>query len=340
MGEPKAPPLSQTRLEAAEDGCKSHVPHRNQRQQQYPQVQLQSLRQGTRNNHVDSTKPLRGLLKLLEGQIAPPLLESANANAINERGTTNVDCYRYHGPTLRESQKELQKRKRTSRKNKNAAEVEADVPLLLQHSKHSTNFHTAVRRHKFVAFFVVQGIQNVGGNPCYSAHTLNLRTILATDYHDVMTTFVLDLGGNGSGSIGGSNAMLPFGDCDDEEDGGAVAAARDNDDNNAEPQSHPFSKGTGFCLFPTTPFSVSTTLALLNVSKIPSMVVLDSFTGKVVSRDAIISIERNDSHTVVNRWQSGRSGLSLWQQMGAVATCDCAHGPCCSGGGGSCCVIQ
>ena len=330
MGEPKAPPLSRTRLEAAEDGCESHSPHRNQQQQQQQHQQKYSQQQyphqGTSDNHVNSTKPLRGLLKLLEGQIASPLLESANANATNET-ETNVDCYRYHGPTLRESQKELQKRKRTSRKNKNAAEEEADFPLLLQHSKHSTNFDTAVRRHKFVAFFVVQGIQNVGGNPCYLAHTLNLRTILATDYHDVMTTFVLDLGGSGSGNISGSNAMsmLPFGDGDEEA---------------GEPQSDPFCKGTGFCLFPTTPFSVSTTLALLNISKIPSVVVLDSFTGRVVSSDAIISIERNDSHTVVNRWQSGRSGLSLWQQIGAVATCDCAHGPCCSGGGGSCCVIQ
>lgn len=283
---------------------------------------------------MDGTKPLRGLLKLIQGQIPPPLLEIANDTNETE---TNVYCYRYHGPTLRESQKELQKKKRmTSRnkKNKNSAEGEGSFPLLLQHSKHSTTFETAVRRHKFVAFFVVQGLQNAGGNPCYSAHTLKLRTILATDYHDVMTTFVLDLGGSGSGSIS-SNAMLPFGDegGDDEETRGAMAAAA----------SHPFCKGTGFCLYPTNPFSVSTTLALLNISKIPSVVVLDSFTGRIVSSDAIISIERNDSHTVVNRWQSGRSGLSPWQQVGAVVTCDCSHGPCCGGGGGcscSCCVIQ
>lgn len=281
--------------------------------------------------------PVRGLLKLLQGQI-PATDEDmdttsigADARSTNKRSEPFVSVYRYHGPTLRESQKELQKKKRTTgpkriattaNNNDNYAAADHESPLSIPHPKHSMAFESVVRRHKFVAFFVVQGFRNVGGKTCYSAHTLNLRRILATDYHDVMTTFVLDLvGGNG----GSNPAMTAF---VDEETGETFN----------EPSSA-FCNGTGFCLFPTDG-SVSTLLALLNVSKIPAVVVLDAFTGRIVAGDAILAIERNDGHTVVNRWQSGRSGLSILQQMGAVATCDCSHGPCCSGSGGGCCVVQ
>jgi len=257
---------------------------------------------------VHRTPPVRGLLKLLQGQIN------------NDGSEPLVDIYRYHGPTLRESQKELQKKKRSTTKQEHNNDGES--PLLIP--KHSMDFKTIVRRHKFVAFFVVQGFRNVGGNAYYSAHTLNLRRILATDYHDVMTTFVLDLGGGGSSN--NSAAAIGF----DEETGGG----------SCDESSSSFCNGTGFCLFPTDGVSVSTLLALLNVSKIPAVVVMDACSGRIMVKDAILAIERNDSHTVVNRWQSGRSGLSILQQLGAVATCDCSHGPCCSGSGGGCCVVQ
>ena len=262
-----------------------------------------------KQNHdlpVDRTPTVRGLLKLLQGQIS------------NENEPL-VAVHRYHGPTLRESQKKLQKKKRSTTGQEHSNDGES--PLLIP--KHSMAFKTIVRRHKFVAFFVVQGFRNVGGNTYYSAHTLNLRRILATDYHDVMTTFVLDLGGGSNNS----NAAIGFGD---EEIGGG----------SSDESSSSFCNGTGFCMFPTDGGSVSTLLALLNVSKIPAVVVLDAFSGRIMVKDAILSIERNDSHTVINRWQSGRSGLSILQQLGAVATCDCSHGPCCSGSGGGCCVVQ
>ena len=280
-------------------------------------------------------RPLRGLLRLLEGQIPSDTAVSKAAIATRpdrrkKSHEASVSVYRYHGETLRESQKELQKKKRTTRKansNNNHFVAATDgITLLIPHSKHSKAFDSVVRRHKFVAFFVVQGFRNSSGNSCYSTHTLNLRKILATDYHDVMTTFVLDLGGSDT-----RNSSM-----DDEETGGILGTPSDQ----SSLSSSAFCNGTGFCLFPTSG-RVSTKLALLNISKIPAVVVLDSFTGKVVAKDAILSIEHNNSHTVVNRWQAGKSGLSFLQQWGSIATCDCSHGPCCSGSGaGGCCVVQ
>jgi hypothetical protein len=287
-----------------------------------------SSRQSTKD-HTQKSRPLCGLLKLLQGQIT-----DATTTPHNNADDAHVNAYRYHGLTLRESQKMLQKRKRSTRRKIHDEEGGGiGLPTIL-HSKYSTTFESAVKRHKFVAFFVVQGFQNVGGSICYSKHTLDLRTILATDYHDVMTTFVLDLGDTSGGTNGHELLLLGGGYCDEES--GATMAARSGGGD----ESHPFCNGTGFGLFPTTT-SASTVLALLNVSKIPSVVVLDASSGRVVSRDAILSIERNDSHTVVNRWQAGKSGLSMVQQLSAVVICDCSHGPCCGGGGsGGCCVIQ
>ena len=275
-------------------------------------------------------RPLRGLLRLLQGQI--PTDPSAISTSIS--GTANdglVSVYRYHGQTLRETQKELEKKKRltkssnihhdTSTDHIDTTASGSDIP----HSQYSMPFEAVVRRHKFVAVFVVQGFWNAAGNPCYSAHTLHLRNILANDYHDVMTTFVIDLGGEAPESERFRDEKS-----NDEETGTM----------NGSDSSHPFCKGTGFCLFPTTPLSTSTTLALLQITKIPAVVVLDVGTGRMVASDAILAIERNDSHTVINRWQSKNSGLSLLQQLGAVATCDCSHGPCCSASGGGCCIIQ
>lgn len=264
-------------------------------------------------------RPLRGLLRLLQGQIDPK--HSTRISTDSEKNKEAlVSVYRYHGQTLRESQKQLEKKKRSTK----SSTVDSHNPSIendatgrdIPHSHHSMPFDVVVRRHKFVAFFVVQGFRNAAGNPCYSAHALHLRNILAKDYHDVMTTFVLDLG-----------------------DAPDLAAFRDemDEETGSRAPSHPFCQGTGFCLVPAT---LSTTLALLQVSKIPAIVVLDVRTGRIVASDAILAMERNDSHTVLNRWQSNKSGLSLLQQLGAVATCDCEHGPCCSANGGGCCLIQ
>ena len=293
-----------------------------------------------------SSGTLRGLLKMLQGQIpsaaslvGPTALTAStpyNGDNGHQPSDAVVSVYRYHGPTLRESQKALLKKK-TKRKSRTAVVAASNngeggntggaggagaVPLL----RHFTPFANAVQRHKFVAFFVVQGVRNAGGTLCYSAHELKLRSILATDYHDAMMTFVLDAGSSHGGRETYDEECGNGGD-DDDEDGGS---------------HHPFCRGTGFGLFPTTPLSVPTVLSVLNVTKIPAVVVLDAGTGRTVAHDAILAIERNDGHGVINRWQSGKPGLSPWQQVGAVATCDCSHGPCCagSGGGGGCCTIQ
>ena len=78
---------------------------------------------------VHRTPPVRGLLKLLQGQIN------------NDGSEPLVDIYRYHGLTLRESQKELQKKKRSTTKQEHNNDGES--PLLIP--KHSMDFKTIVR---------------------------------------------------------------------------------------------------------------------------------------------------------------------------------------------------
>ena len=238
------------------------------------------------------------------------------------------------------------------------------------HPHSSSTFEELIGRHRFVCFFVVQGFRGGGGgdggggrrkrrssssssSTCfyyYSAHTLNLRKLIATEYHDVMTTFVIDTG-NISSNNGVSGNIYSACSIDDVENG-VIDVDVDVDNNNFEnnfndeaendDEASHFCSGTGFAVYPppttttttTTTFlsstTTATTLALLNVAKVPSVVVIDTSTGRVVSRDAILAIEKNDSHTVINRWQSGRSGLSCVQQFCAAMTCESEDVSCCA----------
>ena len=152
-------------------------------------------------------------------------------------------------------------------------------------SSHTASFEELTTRHRFVCFFVIQG----NASHFYSHHSLFLRQRLAQDFHDVMTTFLVSLG-NGSG---------------DEND--AVAAGVEI-----------FSQGTGFCHLPETPLLRS----LLNISQVPCIIVVDTTTTdqKKMSQDAMLAIEWNDPHHVINAWQRGQSGLTWTQKIIAVIT--------------------
>jgi hypothetical protein len=305
-----------------------------------------------------STK-LRGLLKLLKGQICNPNSTHSTSSTPND----TVSVYSYEEDTLLETHKEFQKRRKRSE-------------LLLQHSSSPSlsSFEEVICRHRFVCFFVIQGRSRRRGrgrkksttssSSYYCTHTLNLRKVIAAEYHDVMSTFVIDIGStfssnNNSNSNSNSNVdtcvsvdynkdpLLPLaGDGDDKEDGhrqnnnGEVLYGdeetiindrheEEEEDLSCSSNNNNFCSGTGFTVFPST-VSISTILAILNVSKIPSVVVIDTTTGRIVSRDAILAIEKNNSHTVINRWQSGKSGLSFSQSICAAVTCQSEDFSCCT----------
>jgi len=264
----------------------------------------------------------------------------------NNHGSNSfVTVYRYHGPTLRESQKDLRtKRRKRNRKQGTVtatttttaeAQLHGGGDEVLEHASSVFSFGEALKRHRFVAFFVVQGYSTVDArhketHRYYSAHTLGLRALLATEYHDVLTTLVLDVGNNNNNSYLDATAF-----CDEETGEATASYCGNNSNNDNNTPSFPFCRGTGFAVVPcgggggsTRRNTTPTILALLNVSKIPSVVVLDATTGRIVSRDAIPSLERNDAHTVVNSWQS--SGTKQSQR----GTCCCC---CCRG---SSCTIQ
>jgi hypothetical protein len=58
----------------------------------------------------------------------------------------------------------------------------------------------------------------------------------------------------------------------------------------------------------------------LNVTQVPSLVIIDSTTGRPLSTDAALAIEWNEPHRVINAWQRKSSGLSLSQKMFSVLT--------------------
>mmetsp|Transcript_16086 Transcript_16086/g.33396 ORF Transcript_16086/g.33396 Transcript_16086/m.33396 type:complete len:385 (+) Transcript_16086:82-1236(+) len=323
-----------------------------------------------------TTKPLRGLLKIIQGQVG----SNGCTSSTEQRTSISIDpklvsVYRYHGETLRKSQVELQKKRKRRRKpnstnthqhTNNEKHNDEDSWFqnnpqnhLLQHSSASMPFAQVVGRHRFVAFFVIQGWRRAraatitpistastvtDGNQrdrfYYSAHTLNLRQLLATDYHDVMSTFVLDLtdgccnNNNNNNNCSGGDG---FSFCD-EETGGASDGYNDNDGTSN------FCRGTGFAILkPTTTNNSNNTGILLTllggISKVPSVVVVDTVTGRTLSKDVVLAIQKNDAHAVVNRWQqnhhrssSSSSGLTPCQSICTALLCESEEY--------SCCVVQ
>jgi hypothetical protein len=87
-----------------------------------------------------------------------------------------------------------------------------------------------------------------------------------------------------------------------------------NDDPDADTL---FCQGTGFAIFPSSP----TMMTLLNVTQVPSLVIIDSTTGRPLSTDAALAIEWNEPHDVINAWQRKSSGLSMSQKIFSVLTC-------------------
>jgi hypothetical protein len=186
----------------------------------------------------------------------------------------------------------------------NNSYYESSTPLFLD----------LVGSHRYVAFFVIQG--NRSG--FYSTHTVNMRKRLATGYHDSMTTFCIFIGSSPSSSSAASRSISSS------SNGGEIKGTKGNNDNT----DTAFLQGTGFAtLEDSTPPLL---LTLLNITQLPSVVVIDTATGRKVSEDAGLAIDWNDAHLVLNAWQRGKSGLTCSQTTLAVLTCQ----------GSAPCVIQ
>jgi hypothetical protein len=91
---------------------------------------------------------------------------------------------------------------------------------------------------------------------------------------------------------------------------------------NQLPEESSFMHGTGFAALGSTPVLMS----LLNVTQVPTIVIIDSDTGRPLSRDSALAIEWNDPHDCLNAWQAGGSGLTACQKGFSLATfqSDCA----------------
>jgi hypothetical protein len=82
------------------------------------------------------------------------------------------------------------------------------------------------------------------------------------------------------------------------------------------PEEPSFMHGTGFAAHGSTPILMS----LLNMTQVPTIVIIDSDTGRSRSRDSALAIEWNDPHDCLNAWQAGGSGLTVWQKVFSLAT--------------------
>jgi hypothetical protein len=79
-------------------------------------------------------------------------------------------------------------------------------------------------------------------------------------------------------------------------------------------QDGTFLFGSGFSNLP--PSSILTTV--LNVTKLPTLVVIDSETGRPISQDESLAVKWNEPRDVLASWEEGRSGLSLLQKAFAL----------------------
>ena len=82
--------------------------------------------------------------------------------------------------------------------------------------------------------------------------------------------------------------------------------------------------GTGFVGMECDP----TVLTILNITQLPTVVVIDTKTGRPLLSSgrhnhhrAMAAIEYNDPDTVIQAWKQGKSGLTCCQSIWTIATC-------------------
>jgi hypothetical protein len=168
------------------------------------------------------------------------------------------------------------------------------------------SFVELVGLHKFVCFFIIQDDGNYQSN-----HVLTLRQRLATGYHDCMTVFVVPL--NSTSTMSTTSVSRS-----------SRSSLLEDPNDDAVPSSL-FAVGTGFTLLP--PSALLRTV--LNVTQVPTVIILDTSTGRPLSPNASLALQWNAPHEVLQAWHTGHSGLTTLQLIGAIVTCQ----------GQECCAI-
>ena len=199
--------------------------------------------------------PVRGILQLLQPYYHPDL---------------SIDVYEHNVQFLQDTQTQLMRRKRVQ------LDRSSETPTK---SSQQQSFVHLIQQHRLVGFFVVQGLR--GGGSYFSPHEVSLRRILATDYWEHMTIFLVNC-----------------------------------NETSTDQLSSVFLAGSGFAHLPHHPILHT----LLNITQIPTLVVVDTTTGRPLSQDAILALEWNDPHYVLDAWKRGQSGLTGFQQGLALAT--------------------
>jgi hypothetical protein len=241
---------------------------------------------------TDNKSQLRGLLKLL---VAGSTTTTKTTTTATISKDTKLPLFEYDVELLQDTQSMFQKR-RGRMNHQSQQDNGTRIP------QYNLSYQELIARHRFVCFFIIQG----NDSNRYSKHTLRLRKLLSNGYHDSITTFLVPVGGN--------TMVLSSSYKDNHGD-------NNNTDDDIEESSNNFlfCHGTGFVLFSQTSYLIT----MLNTSQLPSVIIIDSTTGRIVSQqDALLAMEWNDSHTVINSWQQGKSGLSCLQKLFAIVTCE------------------
>lgn len=251
-----------------------------------------------------SSSRVRGILKMIASQ---------SPSAIQE--------YEYNKQVLEETDKVFQTRKRKKQRNNGSANHhgvhhDAEGQQQQQHQSPSSlstkgkfvSLQEVLCRHRYVCFFIIQGSCD---GQYYSTHTLAIRKRLAIHYHDSISTILVSLNGGGGGGEKRSRKSRISSKSTDTVD-------IDCDGNNRHEVGHDaaFCRGSGFCSLPSSPIFFT----LFNVVAVPSIVIVDTMTGRPISPDAGLALEWNDAHYVMNAWQRGSSGLTWCQKLLAVLT--------------------
>jgi hypothetical protein len=273
---------------------------------------------GTR--HPFSTKNGGGAMDNNTAPLRPRGVIQILANHFQQQNATLVN-YEFDASLFQETQRTLllrRRRKRTfSRRrpsNQDAGTSEStDFLYQATPQERPLSFFDVLqqRDHRFVCFLVVQYAANA---LCHSQHSLAIRKLLALAYQDLLTTVVIMVGRPAQGQAQETSALLTrSGDSLDEE-GGAGGISDVLDDNI-------FCHGTGFSLLCMDHTSVL--LSMLNVTQVPSVVVLDTVTGRQLGDTALLAMEHhaNNPHQVIQAWEQGKSGLSCCSKFLAMVTC-------------------
>ncbi|KAG7359738.1 hypothetical protein IV203_034836 [Nitzschia inconspicua] len=265
----------------------------------------------TKNCTVDRV-PLRGVIRMINNH-----LQQQHAKAIE---------YQFDALLLQETQRSMQlrRKRRPGRRqcqgdNPDPETISATGEVEASIQPWPSSFVDVMQGqgHRFVCFLVVQYSHGLH----HSKNTLSIRKLLALEYHELVTTVVVMVGQPRAPTADTrtETTSLLQTNCQGDKDDDIVGIATTNQINNDG--GNVFCNGTGFALLSL--HNTSILLSMLNVTQVPSVVVVDTVTGRRLGDTALLAMEHHRDHPqrVIDAWEQGKSGLSCCSTMLAIATC-------------------